>query len=170
AFFAQECDKLGIELPAPGHYGVGMVFLPPSEAGQAAINGLFEETVRAEGQELLGWREVPTGDAALGPTAKASQPIIRQVFIGRGKVLADEAAFERKLYVIRRLLETKVSRAAIPGRSYFYGSSLSHKTIVYKGMLNAGQLRRFHLDLIDASVVSPIAIVHQRLSTTTFPS
>jgi len=170
AFFAQECQKLGIKLPAPGRYGVGMVFLPPSETGQAAINGLFEETVRAEGQELLGWREVPTGDAALGPTAKASQPIIRQVFIGRGEDVADEAAFERKLYVIRRLLEKKVSRSAIPGRSYFYVSSLSHKTIVYKGMFNAGQLRRFYLDLVDPSVVSAIAMVHQRFSTNTFPS
>ena len=170
AFFAAECQKLGIKLPGPGKYGVGMVFLPPSEAGQAAINGLFEETVGAEGQHLLGWREVPTGDAALGPTAKASQPIIRQVFIGRGDDQPDEASFERKLYVIRRLLEKKVSRSAIPGRSYFYVPSLSHKTVVYKGMFNAGQLRRFYLDLMQPSVVSAIAMVHQRFSTNTFPS
>jgi len=170
AFFAQECQKLGIKLPAPGRYGVGMVFLPGSEVGQNAINGLFEETVRAEGQHLLGWREVPTGDAALGPTAKASQPVIRQVFIGRGDDVADEAAFERKLYVIRRLLEKKVSRSAIPGRSSFYVASLSYKTIVYKGMFNANQLRRFYLDLNQPSVVSAIAMVHQRFSTNTFPS
>src|SRR3954469_18992499 len=162
AFFAQECQKLGIKLPAPGRYGVGMVFLPPSPAGQEAINGLFTETVRAEGQHLLGWREVPTGDASLGPTAKASQPIIRQVFIGRGENVADDAEFERKLYLIRRLLEKKVSRSAIPGRSYFYIPSLSYKTIVYKGMFNAGQLRRFYLDLMNESVVSAIGMVHQR--------
>src|SRR3954469_8359461 len=170
AFFAEECARLGIKLPGPGRYGVGMVFLPTKDIGQNAINGLFDETVRAEGQQLLGWREVPTGDAALGPTAKASQPVIRQVFIGRGDEVADEAAFERKLYVIRRLLEKKVSRSAIPGRSSFYVSSLSHKTIVYKGMFNANQLRRFYLDLNQPSVVSAIAMVHQRFSTNTFPS
>src|SRR3989440_1343883 len=170
AFLAEECGKLGLELPGRGRYGVGTVFLPPSEPGREAIYRLFDETIRDEGQQLLGWRDVPTDNSTLGGSAKASQPVIRQVFIGRGADIADDAAFERKLYVIRRLLEKKVSRPAIPGRSYFYVSSLSYKTIVYKGMFNAGQLRRFYLDLIDASVVSAIAMVHQRFSTNTFPS
>ena len=170
ALFAAECRKAGLTLPAPGQYGVGMVFLPTEPAGQEAIAGLFAETIRDEGQQLLGWREVPFGDAALGQTAKASQPLIRQVFIGRGPEVGDEAAFERKLYVIRRLLEKKVSRSSIPGRGSFYVASLSHKTIVYKGMFNAAQLGRFYLDLQDARVVSAIGMVHQRFSTNTFPS
>ncbi|HET9751677.1 MAG TPA: glutamate synthase subunit alpha, partial [Myxococcales bacterium] len=170
AFLKRECQKLGLALPERGRYGAGMVFLPPSEHGREAIDRLFAETVRAEGQELIGWRDVPTDNAALGPTAKASQPVIRQVFIGRGEGVADEEALERKLYVIRRLVEKKVSRSAIPGRSHFYVPSLSHKTIVYKGMLNAGQLRSFFLDLQDAAVVSAIAMVHSRFSTNTFPS
>ncbi|HET9751448.1 MAG TPA: glutamate synthase central domain-containing protein, partial [Myxococcales bacterium] len=170
AFLKRECQKQGLALPERGRYGVGMVFLPPSEHGREAINRLFEETVRGEGQELIGWRDVPTDNGALGPTAKASQPVIRQVFIGRGEGVADEEALERKLYVIRRLVEKKVSRSAIPGRSHFYVPSLSHKTIVYKGMLNAGQLRSFFLDLQDPAVVSAIAMVHSRFSTNTFPS
>ncbi len=188
AFLAAECRKLRIELPGRGRYGVGMVFLPPSEPGREAIYRLFEETIRAEGQELLGWRDVPTENTTLGATAKASQPVIRQVFIGRRSEepaspatggarqrgaledVADEAAFERKLYLIRRLVEKKVSRSAIPGRSHFYVPSLSYKTVVYKGMLNAGQLRDFYKDLQDPQVVSAIAMVHSRFSTNTFPS
>src|SRR5205807_4330984 len=113
---------------------------------------------------------VPTDNSTLGGSAKASQPVIRQVFIGRGDDVPDEDAFERKPYVIRRLLEKKVSRSAIPGRGYFYVPSLSYKTVVYKGMLNAGQLRRFYLDLQDPAVSSAIVMVHSRFSTNTFPS
>ncbi|TMB10047.1 MAG: glutamate synthase subunit alpha, partial [Deltaproteobacteria bacterium] len=170
AFLAAECAKLGLTLPDPGRYGVGMVFLPPSEHGREAIYRLFDETIRNERQQLLGWRDVPTDNSTLGGSAKASQPVIRQVFIGRGDDVPDEDAFERKLYVIRRLLEKKVSRSAIPGRGYFYVPSLSYKTVVYKGMLNAGQLRRFYLDLQDPAVSSAIVMVHSRFSTNTFPS
>jgi len=170
AFLAAECAKLGLTLPGHGRYGVGMVFLPPSEHGREAIYRLFDETIRNERQQLLGWRDVPTDNSTLGGSAKASQPVIRQVFIGRGDDVPDEDAFERKLYVIRRLLEKKVSRSAIPGRSYFYVPSLSYKTVVYKGMLNAGQLRRFYLDLQDPAVSSAIVMVHSRFSTNTFPS
>src|SRR5438445_271022 len=170
AFLAAACAKLGLTLPGPGRYGVGMVFLPPSEPGREAIYRLFDETIRDERQQLLGWRDVPTDNSTLGSSAKASQPVIRQVFIGRGDDVPDEDAFERKLYVIRRLLEKKVSRSAIPGRSYFYVPSLSYKTAVYKGMLNTGQLRRFYLDLQDPAVSSAIVMVHSRFSTNTFPS
>src|SRR5437763_3933930 len=169
-FLAAECAKLGLKLPGPGRYGVGMVFLPPNEHGRQAIYRLFDETIRDERQQLLGWRDVPTDNSTLGGSAKASQPIIRQVFIGRGAGVVDDAAFERKLYVIRRLLEKKVSRSAIPGRGYFYIPSLSHKTIVYKGMLNANQLRQFYPDLGDPLLSSAIAMVHSRFSTNTFPA
>src|ERR1700737_2419322 len=170
AFLASECRKLGLELPAPGRYAAGMVFLPPNEAGRKAVERLFEETARGEGQQVLGWRDVPTDNATLGQTAKSSQPIVRQIFVGRGANCADEMAFERKLYVIRRLMKKKVSRSSIPGRSHFYVPSLSFKTIVYKGTLNAGQLRDFYLELKNPSVASAIAMVHSRFSPNTFPS
>ena len=171
AFLRAEAEQLGIALPQkPAHWAAGMVFLPSNEAGRAACVKLFEEVVREEGQTLLGWRDVPTDNAALGPTAKASQPVIRQVFVGRGSNCPDAMSFERKLYVIRRLVEKKVSRSAIPGRTHFYVPSLSHKTIVYKGMLNAAQLREFYDDLASPQVVSAIGMVHSRFSTNTFPS
>jgi len=115
AFMAAEAARLGITLPRPGHYGLGMVFLPPNEAGLEACTRIFEEVVRGEGQAVLGWREVPTDNGTLGPTAQASQPVIRQILIGRGQDCPDAMSFERKLYVIRRLVEKKVSRSAIPG-------------------------------------------------------
>src|SRR5512133_1545706 len=170
AFLEQEAAKLGISLPKPTHYAAGMVFLPPHEAGRAACVEIFEQTVRDEGQVVLGWRDVPTENATLGPTAKASQPVIRQILVGRGTNCPDAMSFERKLYVIRRLVEKKVSRSAIPGRTHFYVPSLSYKTIVYKGMLNAPQLREFYRDLHDPAFVSAIGMVHSRFSTNTFPS
>ena len=170
AFFARECGALGFALPAAGSYAAGMVFLPPDPKGREAIERIFAQVIETEGQTLLGWRDVPTDNARLGPTARGSQPVIRQVFIGRGSEIQDEAHFERKLYVIRRLVEKKVSRSSIRGRSHFYVPSLSWKTMVYKGMLNAGQLPEFYQDLRDPAVVSAIAMVHQRFSTNTFPS
>ena len=171
AFLRAEAEKLGVSLPQkPGHWAAGMVFLPPSDDGRAACVKLFEEVVKEEGQTFLGWRDVPTDNSTLGPTAKASQPMIRQVFVGRGSNCPDAMSFERKLYVIRRLVEKKVSRSAIPGRTHFYVPSLSHKTVVYKGMLNAPQLRDFYLDLSNPQVVSAIGMVHSRFSTNTFPS
>jgi len=169
-FLARECKALGIALPKAGAYAAGMVFLPPNADGRAACEQIFAETIAAEGQTLLGWRDVPTDNRSLGPTAQSSQPTIRQVLVGRGRAVADDMAFERKLYVIRRLVEKKVSRSAIPGRTHFYIPSLSHKTIVYKGMLNAPQLREFYRDLADPAVVSGLAMVHSRFSTNTFPS
>jgi glutamate synthase (ferredoxin) len=171
AFLRAEAEKLGIRLPEKaGHFAAGMVFLPPGEAGQAACVRLFEEAVRDEGQTLLGWRDVPTDNSTLGPTARSSQPVIRQILVGRGANCPDAMSFERKLYVIRRLVEKKVSRSAIPGRTHFYVPSLSYKTVVYKGMLNAPQLREFYLDLASPQVVSAIGMVHSRFSTNTFPS
>ena len=124
AFLARECDRLGIRLPAKGQYAAGMVFLPPDPAGRAEIEGHFAQVIESEGQKLLGFRDLPTDNALLGPTARGSQPVIRQVFVGRGEAVQDEAHFERKLYVIRRLMEKKVSRSSIRGRSHFYVPSL----------------------------------------------
>ncbi len=169
-FLKRECQRLEVKLPEPGRYAVGMVFLPRDAQSRDACVATFEEVVRAEGQIVLGWRDVPVDDSTLGETARASQPCIRQVLVGRGPAITDVMAFERKLYVIRRLAEKNVARSSIPGRRDFYLPSLSWKTIVYKGMLNAPQLREFFLDLSDGAVISAIALVHARFSTNTFPS
>ncbi len=170
AFLARAAGAAGVKLPAPGQYGVGMLFLPQDAQSREACVRLVEGVVATEGLKLLGWREVPTDNAGLGATAKASQPVISQLFLGRPEGLADEMAFERKLYVVRRLVEKEVSRSAIPQRGQFYVPSLSTRTIVYKGMLNASQLVTFYPDLNDPAVDSAIAMVHSRFSTNTFPS
>jgi glutamate synthase domain-containing protein 2/glutamate synthase domain-containing protein 1/glutamate synthase domain-containing protein 3 len=199
AFLRQECAKLGIELPAPGQYGVGMVFLPPDEGGRQICERAFERVAREEGQTVLGWRTVPVDPSPLGKTAREAMPIIRQVFIGRNPLLApragDDLAFERKLYVIRRRIEEllkpslfgpdsseefytrweadverEVEAMQATHRAMFYIPSLSCKTLIYKGMLNAGQLPIFYPDLNDPALESALAMVHSRFSTNTFPT
>jgi len=170
AFLEKAAHAAGIRLPGAGQYGAGMVFLPADPAGRDACVRLFERTAAEEGIPLLGWRTVPTDNATLGATAKASQPEIRQVFLGRSERLAEDLAFERRLYVMRRLVEKAVSRSSIPRRGHFYVPSLSCRTIVYKGMLNASQLIQFYPDLSDPAMESALAMVHSRFSTNTFPS
>jgi glutamate synthase (NADPH/NADH) large chain len=168
-FLALECERLGIVLPPPGHYAVGMVFLPHDPENRLQCERAFEAIVHEEGQRVLGWRNVPVDDSRIGPTAKASQPLIRQIFVGRGTNLSDDLAFERKLYVIRKRV-TKAAKRGIHERRMFYVPSLSSRTIVYKGMLTADQLTNFYPDLVDSSVRSALALVHSRFSTNTFPS
>ncbi len=168
-FLALECEKLKIELPPPGQYAVGMVFLPTEAESRHQCEDLFEAIVLEEGQSVLGWRRVPTQSSTIGPTAKASEPIIQQLFIGRGKDISDDLAFERKLCVIRKRI-SKVAKRGIHERGMFYVPSLSCRTIVYKGMLTAEQLPIFYPDLRDSSVESALALVHSRFSTNTFPS
>ncbi|MFT3917605.1 MAG: glutamate synthase large subunit [Anaeromyxobacteraceae bacterium] len=170
AFLEAEARRLGFALPKPGHYGCGTVFLPPNPQGQEACLEIIERVVATEGQTVLGWRDVPTENESLGPSARASQPVIRQLFVGRGPECPDAMSFERKLYVIRRLVEKKISRSAIPGRTHFYVPSLSFKTLLYKGMLNATQLAAFYPDLANPAVDTALAMVHSRFSTNTFPS
>src|SRR5688572_6883186 len=146
-FLEQECDRSSIDLPAFGEYGVGMVFLPQARQAREHCEALFEHAVRAQGQVLLGWRTVPTDGGPLGATAKSAQPAVRQIFIGRSPGVPDTMAFERRLYVIRKIVENAVKASTIPGKEAFYVSSLSHKTIVYKGMLTADQLTTFYPDL-----------------------
>ncbi len=169
-FVAGWAKAAGIELPAPGDYGLGMLFLPTEAASRQACQRKLEEIVAAEGQRLLGWRDVPTDSASLGATARASQPVIRQLLVGRGEGSEAGDAFERKLFVIRRLAEKAVSRSALPGRDTFYVASLSSRTVVYKGMLNADQLAAFYPDLSSEAFASCLAMVHSRFSTNTFPS
>ena len=156
--------SVDFDLPPPGGYGVGMCFLPNDPGEQAELVALIERTVVAEGQEVLGWRQVPTDDSKIGETARAAAPVIRQFFVGAGPAhRADQDAFERKLYVIRRVVEA----SAGPG---FYIASLSSRTLVYKGMLIAHQLIGFYGDLADERFASAMALVHSRFSTNTFPS
>ena len=173
-FFRKETRDLGIDLPAPGEYGVGMVFLPRDAVQRAQIEDLFAHIVAEEGQRVLGWRSVPTDDAALGRTARSGEPAIRQILIGRGEALAGQSdahvRFERKLFVIRKRVARAVERLPLSERHLFYVASLSSNTIVYKGMLIADQVEGMFPDLTDPDVESALALVHQRFSTNTFPS
>jgi len=169
-FFAEECEKLDLTLPAPGQYGVGSVFLPTSAADRFHCQSLFEHVVAEEGQSLIGWRTVPTDNSTIGATARASEPIVRQVFIGRGPQVTDDVAFERRLYVIRRRVEQAVRQSPVAQRGMFHVPSLSCKTIVYKGMLKANQLMPYFPDLGSPSLETALALIHSRFSTNTFPS
>jgi glutamate synthase (NADPH) large chain len=169
-FLVDACKKARIALPAPGHYGSGLVFLPRSATVRRRLEEKFGQIVQSEGQTLLGWRTVPTDHSSLGETAKASEPFMRQVFIGRDPALADDMAFERKLYVIRKRAYNEIRAATVDGGEYWYLPSLSHKTIVYKGMLLTEQLAKYFLDLQNPAMETALAMVHSRFSTNTFPS
>src|SRR6266849_9533235 len=146
-----------------------MVFLPREGASRRECERLFEKIVKEEGQRVLGWRTVPSDDSGIGPTARASRPVIRQIFIARDESIADDLDFERKLYIIRKRVSQGAKRG-IHERRMFYVPSLSSRKIVYKGMLTPGQLTAFYPDLDDPSVESALALVHSRFSTNTFPS
>lgn len=169
-FFKRECEVLGINLPAAGEYGVGMIFAHKYESLRNEQKRIFEEVVREEGQVVLGWREVPVDGTKVGKEAAAIRPWMIQILIGKGPDITNNAEFERKLYVIRKLAEKRIIPLSKELSSDFYIASLSSKTIVYKGMLTPGQLRDFYLDLSDLDFTSALAMVHSRFSTNTFPS
>jgi len=170
-FFVTEAARLGFKLPAVGHYGVGQMFLPKNPAERAAIKTEFAKIVAAEGQTLLGWREVPVNNSSLGKGALLAEPFMAQVFVGRGAAIKDEAAFERKLYVIRKVAEQTIRYGnKIPGGKWFYVASLSARTLTYKGMLMSEQVEKYYDDLRNPAVTTAIALVHSRFSTNTFPS
>jgi glutamate synthase (NADPH/NADH) large chain len=168
-FFARECARLGFALPAPGEYGVGMVFLPVERHQRLASEGIVERIAREEGLEPLGWRDTPIDGYAIGRVARGSQPYIEQVFIRRGEGM-DQDALERKLYVVRKRAEAEIAGSDLHDREFFYVPSLSSRTIVYKGLLLAPQIARFYRELSDAAVTSALCLVHQRFSTNTFPT
>ncbi|MDD3410471.1 MAG: glutamate synthase central domain-containing protein, partial [Eubacteriales bacterium] len=170
AFFRRECQQGGMVLPQPGAYGVGMFFLSQDESRRAEIEKTFEQIVSENGQTLLGWRTVPVNAATLGKTARACMPFIRQVFIQKSADVADETAFERRLYVIRKLAEKRLRYATGAQPGDFYAASLSCRTIVYKGMLLSRQVGELYLDLSDLDYATSVALVHSRYSTNTFPS
>jgi len=167
-FLTRECDKLGFALPARGKYGVGFVFLPRDRTGRARCRQILEDKIFGTGLKLLGWRQVPVDEDALGPLARQSAPVVMQVFIGADP--GDPDGLERKLFVIRKWAERTVRESDISGKEMFYIPSLSSQTIVYKGLLLAEQLARFYPDLVQPDFVSALAMVHQRFSTNTFPT
>ncbi len=175
-FLREECAKLGIELPAPGKYGVGMVSLPSELKSRIACEQLFIAAAERTGLNVLGWRDVPTDNGHLGASAKSVEPVFRQVFIARDEAAAANGrysgtdGFERQLFLLRKRVENSVRGSEIPQRNYFYVSSQSVNTIIYKGMLSADQIELYFADLANSRVQSALAVVHQRFSTNTFPS
>src|SRR4029434_1438628 len=162
AFLARECGRLGIPLPGPGHYGAGLVFLPRDPAQAAECERTLEGIVREEGQTVLGWRDVPTDSSAVGPSARAVEPVLQQIFVERAPSVPHRAAFERKLYVIRKRAEHAVRKTDLAEKGFFYLPSLSANTLIYKGMLSADQIEGMFPDINDPLVDSALALVHQR--------
>ena len=169
-FFRRECATLNIRLPEAGQYGVGMLFGSQDERANRQAMALFTAIVEEEGQHLLGWRHVPTNNSSVGASALAVEPSMHHVFIARGAGVADDDAFERKLYVIRKRFEKAILRWDVKDSEFFYFPSLSCRTLVYKGMLTAMQLREYFPDLSDQRMISAFAMFHSRFSTNTFPT
>ncbi len=168
-FFAEEAETLGFTLPEPGAYGVGMVFLPQDAPTREACVAAINKTIADEGQMLLGWREVPRDSSVIGWLARRNEPVMRQVFIGRAPGL-DIEAFERKLYVIRKVASHLIQSSSLEGRSQLYFTSLSARTIVYKGLFLPDAFDAYFGDLANPQMDSALAMVHQRYSTNTLPS
>ncbi|RJF99679.1 glutamate synthase-related protein [Noviherbaspirillum saxi] len=169
-YYREEMTKQGVNLPPPGEYGVGMVFLPKENASRIACEQEIERAVQAEGQVVLGWRDVPIDiEMPMSPTVRDKEPVIRQIFIGRGPDIMVTDALERKLYVIRKSSGHAIQALNLLHGKEFFVPSMSARTVVYKGLLLADQVGVYYKDLQDARCVSALALVHQRFSTNTFP-
>jgi glutamate synthase (NADPH/NADH) large chain len=164
----------GLTLPPAGDYAVAMCFMPRDSATAEAVVGQFEHFIRVEGQQLIGWRDVPVNTDDLGAAVLAQMPVIRQAIVGRGAATPDQDAFERKILVIRKQTQNPLADLAkkfgMPGMVDFYMPSFSSRTVVYKGLLLAPQVGTFYSDLTNPLAESALALVHQRFSTNTFPS
>ena len=168
AFLRKEAAKLNITLPAVGEYACGMVFLPQADKSRMACEAIIKRIIGEEGQTFLGWRDVPRNNGDIAAAARAIEPVMRQAFIGSRA--ADQVAFERKLFVIRKRAEHEIRGLGFADTEQFYIPSLSSRTMVYKGMLLAEEVGVYYQDLQDESMVSALALVHQRFSTNTFPA
>ncbi|MBG6080775.1 glutamate synthase-related protein [Rubrivivax gelatinosus] len=168
--YRAEMAAQGVELPPPGEYGVGMIFLPKEHASRLACEQEMERAIKAEGQVLLGWRDVPVDrEMPMSPTVRKKEPVIRQVFIGRGHDVIVPDALERKLYVIRKTASAAIQRLKLTHSREYYVPSMSCRTVIYKGLLLADQVGLYYRDLADPRATSALALVHQRFSTNTFP-
>ncbi|MEA5098018.1 MAG: glutamate synthase-related protein [Burkholderiaceae bacterium] len=169
-FYREEMAKQGVTLPPPGEYGVGMIFLPKEQASRIACEQEIERAIRSERQVVLGWRDVPVdAEMPMSPTVREKEPVIRQIFIGRGADIMVTDALERKLYVIRKSSGHAIQAMNLKHGNEFFVPSMSARTIVYKGLLLASQVDLYYKDLKDPRCVSALAMVHQRFSTNTFP-
>ncbi|MEO6030372.1 MAG: glutamate synthase central domain-containing protein, partial [Burkholderiaceae bacterium] len=169
-FYRAEMALQGVELPPPGEYGVGMTFLPKEHASRLACVQELERAVKAEGQVVLGWRDVPVDrEMPMSPTVRAKEPVIRQIFIGRGPDVIVPDALERKLYVIRKTASSAIQALKLTHSREYYVPSMSCRTVIYKGLLLAHQVGRYYQDLQDPRATTALALVHQRFSTNTFP-
>ena len=170
ALYREEMALQGVTLPPQGEYGVGLIFLPKEHASRLACEQQMERAIKAEGQVLLGWRDVPVNrDMPMSPTVREKEPIMRQVFIGRGADVIVQDALERKLYVIRKTASAAIQNLKLKHSKEYYVPSMSSRTVVYKGLLLADQVGVYYNDLSDERCVSAIGLVHQRFSTNTFP-
>ncbi|HWV56438.1 MAG TPA: hypothetical protein VNZ57_03105, partial [Longimicrobiales bacterium] len=161
--------ELGLELPEQGRYAVGMVFLPSDPDQRATCKAILERFIAAEGQRLLGWRRVPTDSSMLGPSARATEPVVEQCFVAAaGEV--DQDAFERRLYLARKQAYHTVRDSGLPQWNYYHVCSLSTRVVVYKGQLTPEQVPQFYPDLARDDFISYSAMFHARFSTNTFPS
>jgi glutamate synthase (NADPH/NADH) large chain len=169
-FFVEKAKDCGFELPSPGDYAIGVMFLPKDPTARADIEAIVDETIVSEGFKLLGWRDVPVDPSGLGESVKPSEPVTRQVFIGRPPSHDTQDIFDRRLYVLRKAISNTVLLRNDPRFAGYYTVSMSSRTIVYKGLLLAGQLGDYFKDLGDPTLTTALALVHQRFSTNTFPS
>jgi glutamate synthase (NADPH) large chain len=170
ALYREEMALQGVTLPPQGEYGVGLIFLPKEHASRLACEQQMERAIKAEGQVLLGWRDVPVNrDMPMSPTVREKEPIMRQVFIGRGADVIVQDALERKLYVIRKTASAAIQNLKLKHSKEYYVPSMSSRTMVYKGLLLADQVGVYFKDLEDERCVSALGLVHQRFSTNTFP-
>ncbi|MDR0565096.1 MAG: glutamate synthase subunit alpha [Azoarcus sp.] len=170
ALYREDMARQGVALPPPGEYGVAMVFLPQEPATRLACEDELERAVRDEGQVVLGWRDVPINrDVPMSPAVKVTEPVIRQLFVGRGPDVMVTEALERKLYVARRRSANAIRALKLKHGQSYYASSFSARTVTYKGLLLAPQVGKYYVDLADPRAVSALALVHQRFSTNTFP-
>ena len=163
-------EVVDFKLPIAGDYGVGMLFLPQDDAHRKALEHIVEQVIVDEDQQVLGWRTVPADNRELGDSVLPTEPLSRQVFIGRGTSTTDQAALERKLFVIHKVIGNRIRSEQPSGADFFYVNSMSSRTLLYKGMLLASQVGDYYLDLRDQRMTSAMALVHQRFSTNTFPT
>jgi len=169
-FLAKQTAALGFDLPPPGHYAVGVLFLPRETAWRQEITDTYAAIAARDGMRVLGWREVPTDNSNLGESVKPTEPVHKQVFIARNPKVTTEDEFERRLYILRKTISATIYGKRERRISHYYPVSISCRTLIYKGMFLADQLRTYYPDLHDPDFESALALIHQRFSTNTFPT
>src|ERR1700681_3699192 len=169
-FFKRKPAEIGFQLPKPGDYAVGALFMPKETAWRKVIQSIIADQIRAEQLMLLGWRDVPVDNSSLGETVKPTEPANMQVFIGRGAHIKTDDEFERRLYILRKSISQAIYQRRDRGLAGYYPVSMSCRTVVYKGMFLADQLAKYYPDLSEPDFDSALALVHQRFSTNTFPA